>query len=84
MGRKLKIGDIVIGRKPRIMNHTNDITTTVGKKYSIIDIKNNEFVILDDNDQEHYFHFKSKWFYTSIIKMRKDKLKKLNEINLHK
>ena len=59
--------------------------TTKGKYYKIIKFENDKFYILDDSNNSHSFTFKryKKWF-NSIKYERKEKLKKIQNIQFLK
>lgn len=85
MEDKLKIGDLLYCHTACIMNNSGHITTTVGKSYIIDAISYNGYRITDDENDDHYFPFNEyeKFFYSNIKKIRKEKLSKIYESNLH-
>lgn len=81
---KLKLHDKIYCHTPCVMNDTLTVTTTVGKCYIIEYMDDEEFVIIDDVNQDHFFHlnkksmsYYGKWFSPSLKTIRLQKLKKL-------
>lgn len=83
-----KIGDKIVCHKRIKMQGSGEITTTMNKIYYIskLDYNNklNEprFSIINDQNETHWFLLSNyeKWFYSSAKIIRKEKLKKLNQI----
>lgn len=79
----LKVGDRIICHTECIMSPSGSKATTVGKSYKIIKLRNRDFIIIDDQNEEHTFCIGKnlsdyrKWF--SSIKDRKNKLEKIYE-----
>jgi hypothetical protein len=83
----MKVGDIIICKKPCYMSHNDERATTINKSYKIDSIDDYDTLfITDDIDQCHGFYYLDsnnesyygKWFYTQK-ELRNLKLKKLNE-----
>lgn len=76
----MKIGDKVYCHTDCIFEETKEQSLSKYKRYEIIQVKNNSFVILDDLKSRHEFSFDvyEKWLI-SLKKLRKQKLKKINE-----
>lgn len=81
---KLKLHDKIYCHTICTMNDTKESTTTIGKYYSIEYMDDEEFVIKDDYNQDHFFHLNKKsmsyyrkWFSPSLKTLRLEKLKKL-------
>lgn len=76
----LKIGDILFCHKPVIYRDSKKCSTTVNKKYEVmyIDIEHDEFVIIDDDEHDHWFDFDTyrKWFCL-LTEYRKKKLEQI-------
>lgn len=77
----MKTGDNIICHKECIMNTFHNKTTTIGKIYKVIyvDVQFDELVIIDDENEEHYFGLNDEYFY-SLKDLRKNKIKQLNEL----
>lgn len=85
----IKVGDKIVCHTICIVEGTEK-STTVGKFYTILGLRyDNQFYIIDDCNDTHYFYDKGsldkndykKWFYPPLKQQRKDKLKKLLTIN---
>ena len=55
--------------------------TTIGKEYIVIEKFDDELMIINDYNQEHFFEYKNlnKWFW-DIRELRKIKLEKIREV----
>lgn len=78
----LNIGDKLLCHTNCIMEDDDDIATTKGKYYDIVQITTDYLTIVDDNDYNHMYsldkdeYFYEKWF-TNI---KESRFKKLNKI----
>lgn len=62
-------------------NPINNVIT-LGKSYSIVGEYQDYYEIINDNNKIHYFSFdKYEDFFITIEELRKQKLKKIQEIN---
>lgn len=72
----MKVGDKLYCHKCCIMDFNDERTTTIGVFYTIVEINldDKEFVIIDDNGDEHFFTMDDydKWFY-NIRELRRNK-----------
>jgi len=78
----LKKGDLLYCHTPCVMQHSGQVTTTVGKTYVITNMLDENLVIYDDTEKEHHFSlinddcYYKIWFYSP----RKAKLEKLEKM----
>lgn len=63
-----------------IISGNNTVSLTKGKIYKIIKIKDYQFIVLDNHNDEHTFSYScyENWFY-SQKDYRKNKLKQIEE-----
>lgn len=89
----MKIGDTLICHTTCVMSDDGSFTTTVGKLYKVIDIreslttKNISIVIINDDYEEHLFPIEKcsssngyEYWFHNIQEERKKKLQKINKL----
>jgi len=69
----LKKGNLLYCHKSCLMIHSGRVTTTVGKSYVITGIIDENLVICDDNEKNHWFNlinddcYYKRWFLFSVF-----------------
>lgn len=75
--KRLKTGDIIYCHKPCIMDDYS-ISTRVGKSYTIIEVLETIFYIIDDQEETHSYseYDYEQWFYNprQTRKLKLDKI----------
>jgi hypothetical protein len=51
----MKVGDIMIAVQVCYMRSTRSNALTIGKEYEILKIDDDEYMIIDDNEEEHWY-----------------------------
>lgn len=65
----MKVGDKLIAIDECKMDGTERKTLTIGKKYEVIEIYNDEFEILDDENEPHFFDYSD---YKDILRLENE------------
>lgn len=74
----MKVGEKLIAINECKMDGTESKTLTIGKEYSVIEIYNDEFEILDDKNDAHFFDYST---YKHFFRLKKDKPQKDEHYN---
>ena len=65
----MKVGEKLIAINECKMDGTESKTLTIGKEYSVIEIYNDEFEILDDKNDAHFFDYST---YKHFFRLKND------------
>jgi formylmethanofuran dehydrogenase subunit E len=79
--KEFKVGDKIVCHTKCVMKHSGLISTTVGKIYTILlseKYKEDNRIIIDDQNEAHYFSNTWKKYFRSL---RKEKLNRLKDIS---
>lgn len=63
----MKTGDVLIAINPCEMGSNKRPTLTVGKSYKIKEVYSNDFLIIDDEGDDHWFNIKGVPPYTKYF-----------------